>query len=275
MISGYKNLRYLAYGERRYGTQPIFGKKRNMWEFEFILKGSATPNGIKSSTLKESKPRLYVSHPQSRHGWTDESDQISEVFVLHFYEIPEELKDRITPTKPLLIELDEVTLKQLGPWFKSIREHACQSDALSSLFLLSVLFDLSKLALCHSPKQALRIDSLDKVSRTLHWFEENLSRAPSVEEAARSVGVSAAHLRRLFALAKRPSPKSELARLQIEAAQRGLLEGWSQKAIAAFLGFSEPSTFARAFRDICGIPPGKWLKQQQREVMTENTNLKQ
>jgi AraC-like DNA-binding protein len=268
MISGHKNLRYLAHGERRYGIQPIFGKMRNMWEFEFILQGSARPNGVQTPMVKDSQPRLYISHPNSEHGWTDDSDCVSKVFVLHFYEVPEELKDRIDPTKPLLIELDEATLQQLNPMFQSVRTHASQNDALSSLFLLSILMDLSKLALIHSPKQTFRIDSLDKVSRTLHWFEENLGRAPSVEDAARAVGVSTAHLRRLFAEAKRPSPKSELARLQIEAAQRGLLEGWTQKGIAAFLGCSEPSTFARAFRDICGIPPGTWLKQRQREIIT-------
>jgi AraC-like DNA-binding protein len=149
--------------------------------------------------------------------------------------------------------------------FQRIRECASTNDTLSSLFLLRCLFELSELALMHTAKLTLPTDPLDKVSRAIHWFEENLARSPSVEEAARSVGVSAAHLRRLFAEAKRPSPKNELARLQIEAAQRGLLEGWTQKAIASFLGFSENSTFARAFRNICGLPPGTWLKQRQRE----------
>jgi AraC-like DNA-binding protein len=101
------------------------------------------------------------------------------------------------------------------------------------------------------------------VSRALHWFQENLGHSPSVDEAARAVGVSSAHLRRLFAVAGYPAPKAELARLQIKAAKRGLQEGWSQKAIAGFLGFSEPSTFSRAFKDICGQPPGAWLKENR------------
>lgn len=268
MISGHKNLRYLADGERRYGTQPIFGKMRNLWEFEFILSGCARPSGVPTQSTKSSQARLYISHPQSEHGWTDDSDGISEIFVLHFYEIPEELKDRIEPTKPLLIELNEETVNRYTSLFQTIKTSASKSDALTSLSLLSFLLDLSKLALNHTPNLALRTDPLDKVNRALHWFEENLGRSPSVEDAASAVGVSAAHLRRLFADAQRPSPKNELARLQMEAAQRGLLEGWTQKAIADFLGFSEPSTFARAFRDICGLPPGAWLKR--RLIITED-----
>ncbi len=266
MISGYKNLRYLAYGERRYGSQPIFGKMRNLWEFEFILSGNARPSGVSTQQLKDPKPRLYISHPHSEHGWADNINGISEVFVLHFYEIPEELENRIEPTKPLLIELDEATLKQFTPRFQGIKDSVSQSDALTSLSLISFLLELTQLALHHTPNLALRTDPLDKVSRALHWFQENLGRSPSVEDAARAVGVSSAHLRRLFADAEHPTPKSELARLQMEAAQRGLLEGWTQKAIAEFLGFSEPSTFARAFREICGLPPGAWLQQKQQAI---------
>ncbi|MDQ8192874.1 AraC family transcriptional regulator [Coraliomargarita sp. SDUM461004] len=272
MISGHKNLRYFTFGERRYGSQPIFGKKRNMWEFEFILEGYAHPSGVQTPVIADPLPRLYISHPHSEHGWTDDQDSTSEVVVLHFYEVPEELKDRIEPTKPLLIELDQPTLDRFSPMLQSLREQANNADALSSLNMLSILIELCKLALNNISRFTLPSDSLDKVSRTLHWFEENLGRSPSVEDAARSVGVSTAHLRRLFAEANRPSPKSELVRLQIEAAQRGLLEGWTQKAIAAFLGYSEPSTFARAFRDACGQPPGSWLKQRQREIITSKTS---
>ncbi len=266
MISGYQNLSYLAYGERRYGTQPIFSKVREFWEFEFILKGAAHPSGVNTPTLKDEKPRLYVCHPKSAHGWTDESHQTSEIFVVHFNEVPEELKERVEPTKPLLIYLDDNTLKQLAPKFETIRNSAGKSDAMTSLTLLSFLVDLTKLAVSQSPSMTLRTAPADKVIRSLHWFEENLGRSPTVEDAARSIGVSAAHLRRLFADAGHPSPKYELTRLQIEAAQRGLLEGWTQKAIAEFLGFSEPSTFARAFKEVCGQPPGAWLKQKELEI---------
>lgn len=261
MISGYKNLSYLAYGERSYGTQPILGKMREFWEFEFILKGLAHPSGVNTPIVKQERPRLYVSHPNSPHGWTDQRNGISEIFVVQFREVPEELKERIEPTKPLLIDLYEDSLDRLFPQFESIRKCVGKSDALTSLKVLSFLIELTTLVVSQSPNITLRADPADKVSRALHWFEENLGRSPSVEDAARSVGVSAAHLRRLFAEAGTPAPKSELARLQIEAAQHGLLEGWTQKAIAEFLGFSEPSTFARAFKDICGLPPGAWLKE--------------
>ncbi|HEY9248255.1 MAG TPA: helix-turn-helix domain-containing protein [Rariglobus sp.] len=68
-----------------------------------------------------------------------------------------------------------------------------------------------------------------------------------------------AHLRRLFAEEGRPSPQAELVRLRMDVAKRCLLDGWTQKAVAELLGFSEPSAFARAFRDFEGMPAGAWL----------------
>ncbi|WPJ96459.1 AraC family transcriptional regulator [Coraliomargarita algicola] len=270
MISGYKNLRYLAYGERRYGIQPIFGKMRNLWEFEFILSGDARPSDVQIPRVATSQARLYISHPHSEHGWTDDSDGVSEVFVLHFFDIPEELQDRIEATKPLIIELSPNALVRYTSHFENIKNSVSQNDALTSLSINSFLLDLTELALKHTPHFPLRTDPLDKVDRALHWFQENLGRSPSVADAASAVGVSAAHLRRMFAEAKRPSPKSELARLQMEAAQRSLLEGWPQKAIANYLGFSEPSTFARAFKELCGQAPGIWLQEQQRQELPRN-----
>jgi len=268
MISGYQNLSYLAYGERRYGTQPILGKMREFWEFEFILKGLAHPSGVNTPIVKQERPLLYVSHPNSPHGWTDKINGISEIFVVQFREVPEELKERIEPTKPLIIEIDKDSFKELIPQFMFIRKNEGKSDAHTSLSLLSFLIDLTKLAVSQLPNTALRTAPVDKVSRAMHWFEENLGRSPSVEDAARAVGTSTAHLRRLFTNAGCPSPKSELTRLQIEAAQRNLLEGWPQKSIANFLGFSDTSTFARAFKEVCNLPPGTWLKRKQNGVIS-------
>jgi len=266
MISGYKNLRYLAFGKRRYGPQPVLANTRWRWEFEFIFKGRARPTGVNAPTIKRETPRLYVFHPESPHGWTDEPDGISEIFVVQFQEVPDELKECVKPTKPIIIELNESTHQRFYNQLQELKESTAACNASTSLKLQQLLVDLAVLVVSQSSTDpGLRTNPADKVNRALLWFEENLGNHPSVEDAARSVNVSSAHLRRLFAEAGRPSPKMELARLQVKAAQRCLLEGWTQKAVADFLGFSETSTFARAFRDACGQPPGAWLIQYQQK----------
>ncbi|WP_332835123.1 helix-turn-helix transcriptional regulator [Geminisphaera colitermitum] len=80
-------------------------------------------------------------------------------------------------------------------------------------------------------------------------------------QAARAVGCSASHLRRLFHKAGHPSPRCVLQRMRLEAAAECLALDWPQKKVAEYLGFSEPSAFARAFTRHFGSPPGVYTRR--------------
>ncbi|MDF3058270.1 MAG: AraC family transcriptional regulator [Rariglobus sp.] len=263
MISGSKNLSYFSRGVRTYGSKPVIAKSRGRWEFEFIFKGRARPTGVDRPFLEETMPRLYVFHPDSPHGWTDDVGEFSEIFVLQFKDVPEELVERVGPTKPILIELKESDRRRLYLRLNEIWDMLKGGGARASLQVQLLLIELAAFVVGQDNDIDPKTELADKISRAINWFEENLGENPSVENAASAVGVSTSHLRRLFAQAGKPSPQSELARLKLEAAQRCLLNGWTQEAVAQFLGFSETSAFARAFRDGCGQPPGAWLVQHQ------------
>lgn len=264
MISGLKNLVYHSSGMREYGEKPILSRLRDRWEFQFIFRGGARPTGVECPDFEEEKPRLFVSHPLSPHGWTDERGGMSEVFVVQYLEAPDELAGQVEPAKPIIIDLDAAMLERMSRRREEARRAASAGDVRASMFFQRLLMELTTLALSRSVDQVKRVDVSDKIARAMNWFEENVAGSPTVEEAARAAGVSAAHLRRLFAEARRPSPQAELARLRMDAAKRCLLEGWSQKAVAELLGFSEPSAFARAFRDYEGTPPGAWTRGKRR-----------
>lgn len=265
MISGLKNMTYLAAGVRSYGLRPVLGRPRGRWEFQFVWSGRARPTGVECVVCSEEQARLYVSHPDSPHGWTDERDGVSEVFVVQFLEVPDELAGHVRRTKPLIVELEKSVRERMSRRLAEVRRATSAGDVRASLGLQQLLVELTALALSGSVDQAWKAESSDKVARAMNWFEENLAGAPSVEAAARAAGVSAAHLRRLFAEAGRPSPQAELVRLRMDAAKRCLLDGWTQKAVAEFLGFSETGAFARAFRDQGGLPPGAWLRKRRPE----------
>ena len=264
MISGLKNLGYLSWGARTYGEKPVFSRLRERWEFQFIFKGRARPTGVECSFSEESGPKLYVSHPQSPHGWEDDRGGVSEVFVVQYLDVPDELAGQIEETKPIIVGLDQVTVERMMRRCEEARRAVAAGGTGASLFFQRLLMELTTLALSGTVERALKTDATDRVARAMNWFEENVAGAPTVEEAARAAGVSAAHLRRLFAEAGRPSPQAELARLRMDAAKRCLADGWTQKAVAELLGFSEPSAFARAFRDHEGVPPGRWRNRVRR-----------
>jgi AraC-like DNA-binding protein len=264
MISGSRNLAYLSRGMRTYGSRPIIERARGRWEFEFIFKGRARPTGVECAILEEGKPRVYVFHPDSPHGWTDDDDGVSEVFVVQFNEVPEELDERISPTKPIMLILGDADRRRMAARLQDVWNDAGIRSVRTSLKLHQLLLDMVMLVVGEQEVGGGRTGPADKISRAIHWFEENIGEQPTVEDAARAVGVSAAHLRRLFASAGRPSPQAELTRIRMEAAQRCLVAGWKQEAISQFLGFSEVSAFARAFRNDCGSAPRRWLKENQR-----------
>lgn len=264
MISGLRNLAYVSWGARTYGEKPVLARLRDRWEFQFIFEGGARPTEVMYAEPTGEGPRLYVSHPRSPHGWTDKRGAISKIFVVQYKEIPDEMADRLGPESPIVVELDGAVTERMKRRCEEAKRAMTAGDVRASLFFQRLLMELTTLALGRAEERAGAVDAEDKIARAMNWFEENVAGRPTVEEAAKSAGVSAAHLRRLFAEAGRPSPQAELSRLRIAAAKRCLRDGWTQKAVAEFLGFSEPSAFARAFRDHEGVPPGGWAKKGRR-----------
>lgn len=263
MTSGSTNLRYISRGVRTYGEKPVVAWARGRWEFEFVLKGRARPTGVSCPIPSGNKPRLYVFHPESPHGWTDDENACSEIFVIQFHEVPAELADTVTPTEPILVELDDPGRRRVLARLDEVWNASRSSSPRTSLKLHQLLVEMALLAVGQSDDALARPTPTDKVFRAINWFEEKLGENPTVEDAANAVGVSAAHLRRLFAEAGRRSPQAELTRLRLDMAQRCLRAGWKQDAIAHYLGFSETSAFARAFRIDCGCPPGAWLARNK------------
>jgi AraC-type DNA-binding domain-containing proteins len=265
MLSGAKNLVYIARGPRAYGTKPVLPRRRGCWEFEFVLKGRARPYPVPFASEEDYSPRLYVFPPYSAHGWTDDEGAFSDIFVTHFREVPEEVAARLDPAVGLRLPLDESAHRRLVPRLGEVWTAAQgRGGARASLRLQQFLLELSALVLDRIDHGGETAGPDDKVTKAFHWLEENLGENPTIAQAARVAGVSAAHLRRLCARSGRRPPHKELARLRLEAAQRCLLQGWKQAAIADYLGFSETSAFARAFRAGCGLAPGEWLAKARK-----------
>ncbi|MFA6961412.1 MAG: AraC family transcriptional regulator [Opitutaceae bacterium] len=259
MISGARNLAYISRGKRTYGRKPIAARARGYWEIEFILSGQAQPNGVPCDLALGSGHRLYISPPDSSHGWTDKEGGVSEVFVLHFRDAPDELRDCAPPARPTLVEISKKDYQDLSPSLEAVWNDSAAKTPRASLQVQQLLIEITRLAIIRLNPSVVSTDAIDVVQKTLNWLEQNIGEQPDVSDAAKAVGISPSHLRRLFAAAGKPSPKSELTRLRIEAAQRCLHSHWTQEAITQYLGYSDVSAFARAFRAICGMPPKAWM----------------
>jgi transcriptional regulator GlxA family with amidase domain len=97
------------------------------------------------------------------------------------------------------------------------------------------------------------------IARSLFWFSQRLESDPGLDEVARAVGVSVAHLRRLFHQTFQMSPKSFFDQLRFQRATH-LLADPSVKieSISAQCGFGSASAFSRAFKNKFGCSPDFW-----------------
>ncbi len=94
--------------------------------------------------------------------------------------------------------------------------------------------------------------------RRLHaLWQGRLADAPSVDEMARAVGLSASHFQRAFRETFGRSPWQHLLALRLEAARQQLLHGEGVSTVAAALGFADQSHFTRHFRRHFGVTPGR------------------
>jgi len=103
----------------------------------------------------------------------------------------------------------------------------------------------------------------DKISASMLFMKENISRQYSVQELAEQQHLSATHYSRLFRLKTGSSPNQYFSELKIQASCQYLyFTDLSIKEICTELGFSDPYYFSRLFKKLMGISPAKYKRRR-------------
>lgn len=100
------------------------------------------------------------------------------------------------------------------------------------------------------------------IQEAMRYMRENATRALTVEQVARHVGMSASHFAHRFSTVARVSPMRFLKQLRLEAA-RELMLGRSMRAgdAATQVGYESTSHFTRDFKQAYGAAPGEYVKR--------------
>ena len=108
------------------------------------------------------------------------------------------------------------------------------------------------------------VDHVDeqRIEDALNWYREHLSQSPRVEGAAKAIGISAGHLRRIFKKNRGCSPQIAFMEIRLGHA-RSLLRTTSDDVsdVAPQCGFNHLSDFCRVFKIHMGTSPYKWRIQ--------------
>lgn len=254
---------YLGSGKRTYGQNPIPLRHRNLWDFQAIVDGVASPTfPADSETPRLTSDRLWLFAPHCVHGWTGDVDNECEVGVFQFPYVSETLQNVIPESGWISVGLTPRNKQEVGRFIQMGTEQLRSPSPLSQLYFQSILVGLSIIVM-----EELEMDQMAPmasnarhvVGKAITWYGENLHLAPTLDDVSRHVSVSPAHLRRMFHQATAMSPKDALDQLRFQKAHE-LLENprISIERIAELTGFLSASAFSRAFKNRHDISPKQW-----------------
>jgi AraC-like DNA-binding protein len=113
-------------------------------------------------------------------------------------------------------------------------------------------------------KPATRRDILQRLYRARGWLHDHVDGPVTLAALATMAGMSQFHLARSFRAVFGVPPAQYHAELRIRMADRALRRGeLSVGEAARRFGFSETSSFSRAFLRIAGISPGAAMRNRQ------------
>lgn len=254
-------LLYLGSGERDYGRHAFAPYQRKAWEFQAVIKGQ-----IGVLTPEKAHPlhsrQLWIFPPGHNHGWIGKEKELSEVTVFHFTSVPELLIKLLGKKEFLEIPLTAATAHRLGQLATQVGRYWRHPAPGGMLCYEQALLELTVLA-CEANARLVGKTQNDfaakKVDAAILWYMDRLEENPGLPEVARAVGLSVAHLRRLFEAVLDASPKHIMDQARFQRAMHLMSDRTIKlETVSEKCGFGSASAFSRAFKDKFGCSPASW-----------------
>lgn len=265
-------LHYVGHGERRFGLKAMSPHERGRWEFMAVCDGRIGPILAGDSRPGLCERTLWVFGPSVCHGWTGDGARRAEVVVIHLASVPRPLQRAVAPTgfvEARLTARDCVALREMR---EALSNELLNPTELSEVVVQRAQAELTLLALRDSEPRPLPVGPRRQralVDTALTYFEEHLEESPTLEQVARGVGASPAHLRRLFSQMLDSNPRAVFEQIRIERAMSLLNRSDADlEQVARACGYSQASALSRAFRRHSGVAPGRWRHLYQLPVPT-------
>ena len=117
-------------------------------------------------------------------------------------------------------------------------------------------------------QKALFDQTANGVGRVIEWIRQNYTEGFSIDELARSYGMSVSALHHKFKSITTMSPLQYQKQLRLQEARRLLVSGQMDATTAALeVGYDSPSQFNREYRRLFGLPPLKDVKSFRQNAL--------
>ncbi|WP_025716892.1 AraC family transcriptional regulator [Paenibacillus sp. 1-18] len=242
--------------------------------FIFVLEGQAEFI-YKQKKYRVQKSDLFCFFPHLAHEYyTDQEHPLQKVWIA--FEGPKSLalleRIGIKPSAPFMANaVSKEILELISHLFSIVNDSSRQGSDLARLITLHQIFE----ELSRDKSDVLRslVCSDYWLQQGKDYIDMHYCDRITIEQIAEHVGVDRAHFSRKFHSTFLISPAKYLQNLKIDQAKR-LLEKttYNLSIIAQSIGYTDMSTFSKAFKKTAGIPPREYRfrHQSRQEIRTAN-----
>lgn len=257
-------LRYFAYGARDFRRSPDHSDFRLNWEVIVTFRHKISPIFPDDPQRVEPAANFWVMPSKLRYHWNFPATKVERA-VFHFTFVPEPLEELVRRQGGFRRQLAPAEFAEIRRIATAVGSAMTRRDRLSPLRFQRALLDLTLLALRHEVAKAggstLETQVADRVEYAVSWYREHLAEAPKLEQVAAALHLSVSHLRRLFHIYYRRSPKAVFDRMRLETAASLLATSTATlKTVADRTGFHSVTDFCRVFKKRFGHPPNEWRR---------------
>lgn len=142
----------------------------------------------------------------------------------------------------------------------SIKDEMFGAKLMRETLVTQLMVQLNRIMLSDTSSENNSVEYNEKIAAVLSYINENLTNELSIEELASVSYLSRYHFMRLFKSQTGCTVHTYIKHKRLILAERLLREGMSAASAAAECGFSDYSTFHRAFKQTFGVSPGKIKK---------------
>lgn len=256
---------YLGTGERRYAENPVDLQCRRAWEFQVALKGKIGPS-LPEGAQPARTDCLWIFPPGHTHGWVGEKGRTSEVAVFHFQSAPELLTHLLNPQGFIEIELNRRSILQIREIASKVERYWKRPAPGMMICYEHALLTLSQIA-CEALQSEKAANNYNeaRVNAAIVWYAKRMEEDPTFPEMAQAVGVSTAHLRRLFHQVLHASPHQIMDQMRFQRAMQLMSDpAMKLESVGEQCGFGSASAFSRAFKMKFGCAPQIWRRSESR-----------
>lgn len=252
---------YTAYEFRWDESYIHLGEQHDFWEIVYVMSGEVEV--AEDERVYKLKDRNIIFHaPMEFHKIRSLPGSNPHILILTFSAdgvLPSELKEGIFNVS---LEKQDSLYSIVTSGIEIVRNEEYNPLAIK-LTALDLTAFILRLTANQTAKSRFSLSrSANEYHKVVVTMAEGVRQNLTLGDIANKCHISISYIKTLFARYSGISPKMYYANMRFNEAARLLDEGYSVNEVSDMMNFSSPNYFSVFFKNLCGTPPAKYVKNK-------------